>query len=67
MVRLAILPHMQAQHSNESVFPGTGSPERRRLTMWLLLSILAALLAYFGFRGYLNPELLFHFANSLYC
>ena len=43
------------------------TPLRRRVLMWLVLSVFAALLAYFGFRGYLNPELLFHFANSLYC
>jgi len=39
----------------------------RRLVTWIVLSVFAALLAYFGFRGYLNPDLLFHFANSLYC
>jgi hypothetical protein len=39
----------------------------RRVVVWLMLSVLAALLGWFGFRGYLNPELLFHFANSLYC
>ena len=44
-----------------------GSTQRRRLVMWIVLSVFAALLAYFGFRGYLNPDLLFHFANALYC
>ena len=44
-----------------------GALQRRRSLMWLMLSVLAALLGYFGFRGYLSPELLFHFANSLYC
>jgi hypothetical protein len=44
-----------------------GARERRRMLAWLVLSVLAALLAWFGFRGYLNPELLFHFANGLYC
>ncbi|MDB5865944.1 MAG: hypothetical protein JWO70_3750 [Betaproteobacteria bacterium] len=39
----------------------------RRVAVWLMLSALAALLGWFGFRGYLNPEFLFHFANSLYC
>ena len=43
------------------------SPERHRVVRWLVLSVLAALLAYFGFRAYLNPELLFHFSNSFYC
>jgi hypothetical protein len=37
------------------------------MAMWLVLSVLAALLAYFGFRAYLNPEVLFHFSNSFYC
>jgi hypothetical protein len=35
--------------------------------MWAMLSVLAALLAYLSFHGHLNPELLFHFADSLYC
>jgi hypothetical protein len=48
-------------------FVGTGAQERRRMLAWLVLSVLAALLTWFGFRGYFNPELLFHFANSLYC
>jgi hypothetical protein len=38
-----------------------------RWLKWLMISVLAALIAWFGFRGYLNPDLLFHFANSLYC
>jgi hypothetical protein len=41
--------------------------QRKRLLIWLLLSVLAALVGWVGFRGYLSPELLFHFANSLYC
>lgn len=55
------------QHIDGSTLPGIGSRERRRIMAWLVLSVFAALLAYFGFRGYLNPELLFHFANSFYC
>lgn len=51
----------------QTTWPGALSPQRRRLMMWLVLSVLAALLGYFGFRGYLNPELLFHFANALHC
>lgn len=43
------------------------APVPLRGLIWLVLSVFAALLAWFGFRGYLNPELLFHFANSLYC
>jgi hypothetical protein len=58
---------MSTRHGGENHSAGTGSPERRPLLMWVVLSILAALLAWFGFRGYLNPELLFHFGNSLYC
>ena len=53
--------HTQTEHQ-----AGTGAPERRPLLLWIVLSILAALLAWFGFRAYLNPELLFHFSNSLY-
>ena len=52
---------------NPMNWPGLASPERRRLAMWLVLSVFAALLAYFGFRGYFNPELLFQFGNSLHC
>lgn len=58
---------MTAHGIRQTRFPGTDRCERRRMLMWLALSVFAALLAYFGFRGYLNPELLFHFANSLYC
>jgi len=43
------------------------SSPRRRAVMWLVLSVFAALLVWFVFRGYLNPEMLFHFANGLYC
>ena len=57
---------MTPQHSPEST-PASGSTERRRMARWLVLSVLAALVAYFGFRAYLNPELLFHFSNAFYC
>ena len=40
---------------------------RRRMLIWLVLSVFAALLGYFAFRAYLNPDLLFHFSNQLYC
>ncbi len=40
---------------------------QQRMLVWLVLSVLVALLTYFGFRGYLSPELLFHLSNSLYC
>jgi hypothetical protein len=39
----------------------------QRILMWLLLTALAALVSYVGFRGYLSPELLINFANSFYC
>jgi hypothetical protein len=58
---------MAVQTTNGSAFPALGTPERRRMAMWLVLSVFAALLAYFGFRGYLTPELLFHFANFHVC
>ena len=40
---------------------------RARLLMWITLCALVVLLFFLGFRSYLNPELLFHFANALYC
>jgi hypothetical protein len=46
---------------------GTGFTAGQRLLIWLALSVLAALVVYAGFRGYLNPELLFHFAAGLHC
>ena len=39
----------------------------QRVLLWLMLIVLAALVAYFGIRGYLSPELLFNFSNSFYC
>ena len=39
----------------------------RCVLLWLMLAVLAALLVYFGFRGYLSPELLFNFSNSFSC
>jgi hypothetical protein len=41
--------------------------QTRRLLTWMMLALLAALVSYIGFRGYLSPELLIYFANSLYC
>lgn len=41
--------------------------QAKRVLLWLLLAVLAALVAYFGIRGYLSPELLFKFSNSFYC
>jgi cytochrome c oxidase subunit IV len=39
----------------------------KRLLLWLVLAALAALMAYFGIRGYLSPEMLFGFSNSFSC
>jgi hypothetical protein len=41
--------------------------QAQKILMWLLLMALAALVSYFSFRGYLSPEFLIGFANSLYC
>jgi hypothetical protein len=38
-----------------------------RILRWLLIAILALLLTYVSFRGYLSPEFLFSFANSFTC
>ena len=43
------------------------APGVRRAIAWVVMSLLAAAVAWLGFRGYLSPDLLFHFANSLYC
>ena len=42
-------------------------PQFRRILRWLLIAILAALISYVSFRGYLSPELLMNFANSFTC
>ena len=39
----------------------------RRLAIWIALSVLAALVTYTAFRGYLTPEFLLNFANAFYC
>lgn len=39
----------------------------QRVLLWLILTVLAALVAYFAIRGYLSPEMLFNFSNSFYC
>ena len=58
---------MPAQPLSHNALPSPASAERRRIVMWVVLSLFAGLLAYFGFRGYFNPELLFQFANALHC
>jgi hypothetical protein len=58
---------MTAQEFSDTPRAGMNWPVLRRMLMWLMLSVLAALLAYAGFRGYLSAELLFHFANGMHC
>ena len=58
-----VLAHHLERNRVSELVTGDGA----RWLKWLMISVLAALLGWFGFRGYLNPELLFHFANSLYC
>lgn len=39
----------------------------RSIVLWMMLAVLAVLLAYFAFRGYFSPELLFSFSNAFAC
>ena len=41
--------------------------QSRSILVWAMLAALAALVTYFGFRGYVSAELLFNFGNSFYC
>lgn len=41
--------------------------QTHKTLVWALLAALACLLAYASFLGYLNPELLYDFANSVAC
>lgn len=45
----------------------SGTRSSWRLLKWLVISMFVALLAYFAFRGYVSPDLLFHFSSSFYC
>ena len=38
-----------------------------RILLWVMLAVLAAVVAYLGFRGYFSPELLFNFSNAFSC
>ena len=58
---------MPAQTAQPRAFALLESPELRRVAKWVVISAFAALLGYFGFRGYVTPELLFHFANFHVC
>jgi hypothetical protein len=46
---------------------GVRMNQAKRVLLWLMLAVLAALVAYFGIRSYLSPEFLFNFSNSFYC
>lgn len=39
----------------------------KRVALWLILAVLAALVAVVAVRGYLSPEMLFGFSNSFTC
>lgn len=41
--------------------------QTRKALAWTVLAVLAALLTYMSFRGYLTAELLLNYANSLAC
>ena len=41
--------------------------QTRRAMIWAVLALIAALLCFVGFRGYLSAEMLFNFANFFYC
>ena len=40
---------------------------QRKMLVWILLAVLAALVTYVTFRGYLSPEFLLSFANTFSC
>ena len=44
-----------------------GMTQSRRILLWLMLAVLAALVAFAAFRGYFSPELLFNFSNAFSC
>ena len=39
----------------------------RHILLWMMLAVLAALVAYFAVRSYFSPELLFNFSNAFSC
>ena len=56
--------------AQDSAAPRSGDMSfstRQRVLIWLVLSVFAALVVYFGFRGYLSPDLLFQFVSGLHC
>ncbi len=40
---------------------------QKKMLVWIMLSMLAALMTYATFRGYLSPDFLLGFANSFSC
>ncbi len=45
----------------------TRMSESRRLVLWIILGVLAALLTYVAFRAYLSPDFLLNFSNAFRC
>ena len=41
--------------------------QTRKILVWAMLAVLAALVAYFSFRGYMSADMLFNFGNLFYC
>ena len=41
--------------------------QTRKILVWAMLAALAALVAYFSFRGYMSADMLFNFGNLFYC
>jgi hypothetical protein len=39
----------------------------KRILLWAMLAILAALVAAFAFRGYFSTDFLFNFSNAFWC
>jgi hypothetical protein len=58
---------MTAHDSAEPHSGQLGLGTSQRVLMWLVLSVLAALVVYLGFRGYVSPDFLFHFVSGLHC
>ena len=46
---------------------GARVSQSKRILLWLVLGVLAALISYVAFRGYLSPELLIGFSNAFRC
>ena len=58
---------MTAHRIDNDGSAGSGTRSSWRVLKWLVVSLFVALLAYFAFRGYVSPDLLFHFSSSFYC